>query len=85
MWISKIIVNYKPGILDPEAKTIQHAFDSLGYKDINDLTTGKYFHLTFGKEVNKERAEELTKEVSDKLLSNPVIENYTFETKEAVE
>ncbi len=82
MWSAKIIVEYKEGILDPEAKTIQRAFDNLGYDDIKKIQTGRYFKLNFENAIKKEEADVHVKEVCDKLLSNPVIENYTYELEE---
>ncbi len=85
MWLAEVIVNYKIGILDPEAKAIQNALSSMGYEDVEQVVTGKYFQLTFGPKVNKETAENLTKESCDKLLSNPVIQDYSFQLKEVKE
>lgn len=82
MWSAKIIVEYKEGILDPEAKAIKSAFNSMGHNEIKDITTGRFFHLDFDASVKKEEAEEKVKEVCHKLLSNPVIENYKFELEE---
>ncbi len=82
MWSAKIIVDYKEGILDPEAKAIKSAFNTMGHDEIEDITTGRFFQLTFDRSVDKTAAEEKTKEVCHKLLSNPVIENYNYELEE---
>ncbi|MBU4445472.1 phosphoribosylformylglycinamidine synthase subunit PurS [bacterium] len=85
MWKAKIVVTYKPGILDPEAKTIQHALGNLGYRHIQAVEAGRYFEVQFDKTLNKEDAESLTKEICDKILSNPVIQKYRYELKEVDE
>ena len=82
MWSAKIIVEYKEGILDPEAKAIKSAFNTMGHDEIKDITTGRFFHLEFKEDVGKEEAETKLKEVCEKLLSNPVIENYKYELEE---
>ena len=82
MWLAKVIVSYKTGILDPEAKTIHNALISLGYRDINKVETGKYFQISFSDSIDREKAEELTKQACDKILSNPVIQKYTFQLEE---
>jgi len=79
MWIAKVVVTYKPGILDPEGKTIQNALTQLGFEDIENLETGKYFALQFGKKIDKQKAEELTRETCEKILHNPVIQKYSYE------
>ncbi len=82
MWIAKVIVTYKPGILDPEGKTIQHALTQLGFLDIENLETGKYFELKFKSGIDREKAEALTRETCEKILHNPVIQKYTFQLNE---
>ena len=82
MWKAKIVVTYKSGILDPEAKTIQHTLGNLGYRHIQELAAGRYFEVQFDKTLNKEDAESLTKEICAKILSNPVIQKYSYELKE---
>lgn len=82
MWCAKIIVDYKEGILDPEAKAIKSAFITMGHDEIKNIITGRYFHLEFDGTVKKEDVEEKVQEVCHKLLSNPVIENYKYELEE---
>ncbi len=89
MWLAKVIVSYKTGILDPEAKAIYNALISFhegilseGYQDINKIEVGKYFQISFSDTVNREKAEELTKQACDKILSNPVIQKYKFQLEE---
>jgi len=82
MWKAKIIVTYKPGILDPEAKTIQHALGSLGYSNIDDIEVGRYFDVKFNQKLSRADAESLTQEICEKVLSNPVIQKYRYELEE---
>jgi len=82
MWKAKIIVTYKPGILDPEAKTIQHALGSLGYRTIQDISAGRFFELSLDGRLSRAAAEEQTREICEKVLSNPVIQKYSYELSE---
>jgi len=82
MWSAKIVVTYKKGILDPEAKTIQHALETLGYQNIEGLETGKYFAIHLKSELKRTQAEKLIHEICDRLLSNPVIQKYSIEMEE---
>ncbi|MBU0712776.1 phosphoribosylformylglycinamidine synthase subunit PurS [bacterium] len=84
MWKAKIIVTYKPGILDPEAKTIQHALGSLGYGNIQDITAGRFFELSLDAGLSQAAAEAQTREICEKILSNPVIQKYSYELSETV-
>lgn len=75
---AKIEISLKDGVLDPQAKTILKALESLGFNYIKDLKTRKVIELTLNID-NKEEALEQAKEMSEMLLANPVIENYTIE------
>lgn len=82
MWKAKIIVTYKPGILDPEAKTIQHALGSLGYANIQNLTAGRFFEMTLDGGLSQADADARVREICEKVLSNPVIQKYSYELQE---
>ncbi|HPC35568.1 MAG TPA: phosphoribosylformylglycinamidine synthase subunit PurS [Candidatus Marinimicrobia bacterium] len=83
MWVAKIVVTYKEGILDPEAKTIQHTLETLGYKNIKELETGKYFEIKLQSNIERSEVEKLIREICDRILSNPVIQKYSYEIEEA--
>jgi phosphoribosylformylglycinamidine synthase len=85
MWLAKIVVTYKRGILDPEAKTIQHALGTLGYQDIADLEAGKYFEVKLKEGLQRTQAEKLVNEICERLLSNPVIQKYSIELQEVAQ
>lgn len=77
MSLVKIYVSLKKGVLDPQGVTIKKALESLGYKGIADVRIGKYIEMKCDG-VNKETIEQMC----DRLLSNPVIEDYRFEIEE---
>ncbi len=78
---AKIIVKLKDSILDPQGKTIHHALEMLGYKDIKSLRSGKFFELKLNFD-DKEKAQVLVDEICKKLLANPVTEEYHFTIEE---
>lgn len=77
MSLVKIYVTFKKGVLDPQGVTIKKAIESLGYKGIEDVRVGKYMEIRFDG-LNKEAIEQ----ICDRLLANPVIEDYKFEIEE---
>jgi len=85
MWIALVNVTYRPGILDPEAKTIQQALAALGFASVEDLKTGRFFELHYAPGTERETAEQLTHAIADQLLANPVIQSYRFDLQEAAE
>ena len=75
---AKIIVMPKKTVLDPQGKTVKHALESLGFKGIGDVRIGKFIEV----ELEGKDSADLKKKIDDachKLLSNPVIEEYSFE------
>jgi phosphoribosylformylglycinamidine synthase len=82
MYKALINVTLKKSVLDPQGKTVLHALDSLGFKEAKDLRVGKHFELLL-ETSTRQKAEERVRAMCDKLLINPVIEEYSFEVKES--
>jgi phosphoribosylformylglycinamidine synthase subunit PurS len=74
----KIHVTLKPGILDPQGKAIEHALDTLGFKNAANVRVGKYMELDLD-EKDKANAEVAVKSMCEKLLANTIIEEYRYE------
>ncbi|UVT19260.1 MAG: phosphoribosylformylglycinamidine synthase subunit PurS [Nitrospira sp.] len=74
----KIHVTLKQGILDPQGKAIEHALDSLGFKNAANVRVGKYMELEL-QETDKTKAEVEVKSMCEKLLANTIIEEYRYE------
>ena len=81
MFHSKIVVTLRKSILDPQGKAVQHGMHSLGYDGVTNVRMGKFVELEIDA-ANKEAAETITREVSEKLLANPVMEDFSFTTEE---
>jgi phosphoribosylformylglycinamidine synthase subunit PurS len=75
---AKIHVTLKHGILDPQGKAIEHALDSLGFKNAANVRVGKYMELDV-KETDKTKAEAEVRQMCEKLLANTIIEEYRYE------
>jgi len=81
--IAKIYVTLKSGVLDPQGKTIHHALGSLGYDEVEGVRLGKYLVMRL-KDNDPEKAKDRIEEMCQKLLANPVIEEYQFELEESM-
>ena len=75
---AKIHVTLKQGILDPQGKAIEHALDSLGFKNAANVRVGKYMEVDVA-EQDKAKAEAEVQAMCEKLLANTIIEEYRFE------
>ena len=72
---ARVFVTLKPSVFDPQGRAIVEALHSLGYDKANDVRQGKYFVLDLNV-ANAADAEKMAKEISDKVLANPVIESF---------
>ena len=70
-----VLITPKIGVLDPEGRALQRALEDLGYAQVKDVQIGKLITLQLDVE-DPERARELVREMCEKLLANPVIEQY---------
>ncbi|MDX1532025.1 MAG: phosphoribosylformylglycinamidine synthase subunit PurS [Rhodothermales bacterium] len=75
-------VTLRPSILDPQGKAIRHALHSLGYASVETVRAGKLLELHLEAE-SHEAAEQAVREAAQKLLANPVMEDFTVEVEEA--
>jgi phosphoribosylformylglycinamidine synthase len=78
----RVLVTLKPGVLDPQGKTVRNALESLGFKGLTDLRIGKVMEIKMDG-VSPEEARAQVEEMCQKLLANPVIEDYRYEVEEA--
>lgn len=78
----KIFITLKNGVVDPQGITIKGALESLGYQGIANIRLGKYIQVELNSK-SREKAGKDIEEMCDKLLANPVIENYKYEISES--
>ena len=71
--IFRVYVNFKDGILDPEAEAIKQTIANMGLKSVKNLVKGKFFDIEV--EDKKNHLSEIDK-ISKDLLANPIIENF---------
>ncbi len=62
-------------LLDPQGKAVLGGLANLGIKSVNDVRIGKYIQLSMEAE-SAEEARAIAEEAAQKLLANPVMEEY---------
>jgi len=77
----KIYISLKKGVADPQGITIKGALESLGYQGIEDVRMGKFVEVRLNTSDRRE-AEKKLREMCEKLLVNPVIEQYSYEIQD---
>jgi phosphoribosylformylglycinamidine synthase PurS subunit len=67
----------KDNVNDPQGLTITESANRIGFSGIKNIRSGKIFIVEIDSESEKE-AQKNINEISDKLLSNPIIEKFSF-------
>ncbi|MBN2097113.1 MAG: phosphoribosylformylglycinamidine synthase subunit PurS [Candidatus Omnitrophica bacterium] len=78
---AKIDITLRKTVADPQGLTIKHALESLGYQNLADVRMGKLVTIKLDTG-DKQAAEADIKEMCQKLLANPIIEDYSFTISE---
>ena len=68
-------VTPKPGILDPQGRAVEGSLPALGWTNVGDVRVGKHIRLTVDAD-DRGTARAQVAEMAERLLSNPVIEDY---------
>jgi phosphoribosylformylglycinamidine synthase PurS subunit len=77
-----VYVSLKKSVLDPQGKTIQGALSRMGYRGVSDLRQGKYFEIQLDGQLARPAAEAEVDRMARDVLTNPVIEEYSYRIEE---
>jgi phosphoribosylformylglycinamidine synthase len=76
-WLADVQITLKPVVNDPPGLAIRDALRNLGYGDVATVRSGKYLQVYFTAD-GEEDARAAIDSMCQRLLANPVIEDYTF-------
>ena len=78
--MARVVVDgmLKPEILDPQGQAVANALPRLAVSDVSSVRIGRRIEIDFVGEPDLERA----REIADKLLANPVIEDFTVRVEQ---
>ncbi|MCI4363607.1 MAG: phosphoribosylformylglycinamidine synthase subunit PurS [Thermoplasmata archaeon] len=68
----EVRVELRPGILDPEAESVEKSLRLLGVDGLTRVGTARVYRLSFDK-LSREEARERAARAVDRLLANPVV------------
>lgn len=77
-----VYVTLKQTVLDPQGQAIHNALVKMQYQGIEDVRQGKYFVLRLGDGLDAAAARAEIDRIAREVLTNPVIEEYTFHLEE---
>jgi phosphoribosylformylglycinamidine synthase subunit PurS len=77
-----VYVTLKTSVLDPQGQTIQNALRKIGFTDIAGVRQGKYFAVSLADGLTADAAKAQVERIASEVLTNPVIEEYTYRIEE---
>ena len=82
MFLAKIHIRLKPTVNDPQGLTIRGGLRQLGFDSVASVRAGKFMEIIL-EDSDEEQARARIADMCDKLLVNPIIEEYSFELEPA--
>jgi phosphoribosylformylglycinamidine synthase subunit PurS len=81
----RVAVHITPrrGILDPQGRAVTDALHTLGFGAVHDVHVGRHIVVEIDA-ADRPAAERTTRDMCEKLLANPVIEDYEIATVNAL-
>ncbi len=70
----------RQGILDPQGQAVEHALGALGFSGAGSVRVGKAVELAVTA-ASRDEAEARARQMCDRLLANPVTEDYLVEVE----
>ena len=77
-----ITVMLQPNVLDVQGQAVQDALKHLGFESVEQVRIGRQIEMILPTE-DREMARTQLKEMAEKLLANPVIEDFQIHIQEA--
>jgi phosphoribosylformylglycinamidine synthase len=71
----EVLVSLKPGLSDPQGRAVEGSLPALGWTNVAGVQVGKHIRLTVDAG-DRAAARRQVAEMAERLLSNPVIEDY---------
>ena len=71
----------RAGLLDPQGKAVEHALGALGFSQAGAVRMGRAIELDVSA-ASRDEAVARARQMCDKLLANPVTEDYSVEVEE---
>ena len=81
-FVVRVKIKLKESILDPQGQAVKGGLTALGYNNVIDVQIGKYLELLMEGLNDQAEVKKQVDEMCQRLLANPVIEDYTFRVEE---
>lgn len=81
MFKANVYVTLKEGVLDPQGEAVRKSLHVLDYRGVEAVRIGKFIEVWLDG-ADEKAARMQVAEMSDKLLANPIIEDFRVEMTE---
>jgi phosphoribosylformylglycinamidine synthase subunit PurS len=71
----------RTGLLDPQGQAVEHALTALGFEEAGSVRVGRAIELDVDA-ASRDEAEARARQMCDKLLANPVTEDYLLKVED---
>lgn len=71
----------RTGLLDPQGQAVEHALTALGFEETTAVRVGRAIEMAVDAG-SRDEAEARARQMCDKLLANPVTEDYLLDIEE---
>ena len=78
MFLAKVYIQLRPTVSDPQGQTIRGGLRQLGFDSVSSVRAGKYMEIILEADTESSASDQV-RDMCDKLLANPVIEDYHFD------
>ena len=78
---AKVYVTLKEEVLDPQGEAVRRALDSLGFAGVKKVRVGKLIEIDLD-DNTAQAAETKLRSMCEKLLANPIVEDFAFELEQ---
>ncbi len=73
--LARVLIRPKSGVVDPQGKAVERALPSLGFEGVGEVRVGRMVEL-------RTDDPEALPDLCEKLLANPLIEDYEIELQD---
>ena len=79
----EVVISLRPGLLDPQGKAVEGSLPAMGWTNVSDVRIGKHVVVTVEAD-SQDAARAQVEDMTRRLLSNPVIEDFAILAAEEV-
>lgn len=81
-FVGRVRVMPRVGLLDPQGHAVEHALGALGFGGVQRVRVGRTFEIAVQAE-SEQQVRERLREMCEKLVANPVTEDFIIDAVEA--